>query len=631
MEVAGTSLERGAPARSFSQGNLTRAWSHPRLARLARRSKNAHAVPGANNCETPAMPVSGRHLELLRTYIGPQRRQAALLAVLLLTSIALQLVNPQLLRYFIDSALAGAELQALSAAAAGFIAVALLTQALAAAAQYVGESLGWTATNALRADLTLHLLKLDLSFHNKRTSGELVERIDGDVTALAGFFSRFVVNVLGNLALVVGVLLVVWLEDWRAGLALTAFAMTALLVLFGLRTVAVGRWGRVREVSAQMYGFFGERLAGTEDIRSSGAVPHVMRELSLHHRAWLAARRDAIAATSVIWSATIITFAIGTAIAFGVGGSLFAAGAITIGTVYLLFHYTELLRRPIEQLRRELEEMQHAFASVARVQELFGISSRLTQSGSVSLPAGPLGVDIEDVSFAYDRELVLRDVSLHLAPGRVLGLLGRTGSGKTTLAGMLLRFHDPIEGVVRIGGIDLRDVAPTDVRGRATLVSQDVQLFHASVRDNVTFFDRSIDDSRAVAVLEQLGMGPWLGARGGGLDTAVTPGAVSAGEAQLIAFARAFLREPGLVVLDEASSRLDPATERHIERAIDALLADRTGIVIAHRLETVQRCDEILILEGGRVLERGPRAALAADSSSHFSGLLRTGLEEVLA
>jgi ATP-binding cassette, subfamily B, bacterial len=174
------------------------------------------------------------------------------------------------------------------------------------------------------------------------------------------------------------------------------------------------------------------------------------------------------------------------------------------------------------------------------------------------------------------------------------------------------------------------------VRSRATLVSQDVQLFYASVRDNVTFFDGEIDDARVTGVLDRIGLGGWLRALprrsgDGPLATEMLAGGLSAGEAQLLAFARVFVRDPGLVILDEASSRLDPATERHIERAIDALLADRTGIVIAHRLATVQRCDRILILEGGRVVEQGARSALAQDPSSRFAQLLRSGLEQVLA
>lgn len=579
------------------------------------------------------MDAARRYAALFRRYVGPHWPRLALLGLLLASSIGLQLANPQLLRAFIDGAIAGSPAGSLVLLAAIFVVLALLNTLVSSAAQYVGESLGWAATNALRADLALHCLRLDLGFHSSRTPGELIERIDGDVTSLAGFFSRFVVNVIGNLALVVGVLIVVTGEDARAGAALAAFALVAVLVLGRLRSIAVRHWRRVREVAAALYGFLAEHLAGTEDIRASGAEGHVLNGLALQHRAWLAARRRAVQATSVIWASTILTFALGSAVAFGMGGYLWSIGAISLGTVYLLFHYTELLRRPIEQLRQELEELQRAVAGLGRVDELLRIPSRLVEGRGVALPAGPLEVELDGVTFAYEPagEPVLREVTLRVPRGRVLGVLGRTGSGKTTLARLLLRFHDPDRGSVRLGGADLREPRLDDVRSRATLVSQDVQLFHASVRDNVTFFDPSVDDARITEVLERIGLGSWLRRldASGGLDLEMTAGSLSAGEAQLLAFARVFLRDPGLVILDEASSRLDPATERRIELAIDALLDGRTGIVIAHRLATVRRCDDILVLEDGRIVEHGPRAALEADPSSRFAALLRRGLEEV--
>jgi ABC-type multidrug transport system fused ATPase/permease subunit len=211
-------------------------------------------------------------------------------------------------------------------------------------------------------------------------------------------------------------------------------------------------------------------------------------------------------------------------------------------------------------------------------------------------------------------------------------VLGRTGSGKTTLTRLIFRFYDPASGAVRLGGTDLRELRLGALHRAVGVVTQDVQLFQASVRDNLTLFDASIPDTRIMEVLEELGLAPWIDGLPCGLDTEVASGGkgLSAGEAQLLALARVFLRDPGLVILDEASSRLDVATERLLERAVDRLLCGRTGIVIAHRLRTVQRADEILVLENGCVREHGPRLALAADPYSRFSVLLRAGLEEVL-
>jgi ABC-type multidrug transport system fused ATPase/permease subunit len=289
------------------------------------------------------------------------------------------------------------------------------------------------------------------------------------------------------------------------------------------------------------------------------------------------------------------------------------------------------------------------------VAELLALRPRVREAPQPTpLPDGPLSVAFEQVTFTYNddlpddehdailaesqpdrasRPIVLRDVSFSLAPGRVLGLLGRTGSGKTTLTRLLFRLYDPDAGCVRLGGTDLRQVPLDGLRGHVAMVTQDVQLFQASVRDNLALFNRQIDDARILQALSELELREWAEALPDGLDTRLGAGGLglSAGEAQLLAFARVFLRDPGLVILDEASSRLDPATERLLERAIDRLMAGRTGIIIAHRLRTVQRADEILILEGGRVAEHGARAQLAADPDSRFAQLLAVGLNEVLA
>jgi ATP-binding cassette subfamily B protein len=260
--------------------------------------------------------------------------------------------------------------------------------------------------------------------------------------------------------------------------------------------------------------------------------------------------------------------------------------------------------------------------------------SAIIERPTARLAAPPFAVDFERVVFGYEGEApVVRELSFHVQPGERLGLLGRTGSGKTTLTRLLFRLYDPLGGTIRLNGIDLRTLALPDLRQHIAIVTQDIQLFNASVRDNLTFFNCDIADARIMQVLDELDLLDWLDRLPKGLDTKLEPGGkgISAGEAQLLAFARVYMKDPGLVILDEASSRLDPATDHRLQRAVDRLLAGRTAIIIAHRLATVQTVDSILILEEGHCCENGPREELASNPQSRFAQLLRTGLEEALA
>jgi ABC-type multidrug transport system fused ATPase/permease subunit len=555
---------------------------------------------------------------------------AVVLGCLVLSTIGLQLASPLILRRFIDAAQRGESLRTLTVIAAAFLAVAILAQVVSVAETYVAQDLGWLATNRLRVDLAVHCLRLDPQFHAAHSPGELIERIDGDVLAIANFFSRFVLYILGNGLLVLGVLVLFWDVDWRTGAAMTVLVAACMIAVFVLRDVATPHWRAARQASAELMGFIEERLSGTEDIRSSGATDYVMRRLYERLRARLrTARRAGVVGYSLGWVLTL-TFYGAMAIALGLGSYLYLQGAISIGTVYLLLAYTQMLDRPLEMLTRQFQDFQQAGAGVRRIQALFALRSAITDGRGERLPGGPLSVDFDRISFSYDPdEPVLRDVSFRLEPGTVLGILGRTGSGKTTLSRLIFRLYDPDSGVIRLGGVDPRDARVTELRARVGMVTQDIQLFHASIRDNLTLFDATIPDARIEEVLEELGMLDWCRALPQRLDTKISAGAsgLSAGQAQLLAFARVFLKDPGLVVLDEASSRLDPATERLLERAVDRLLDVRTGIVIAHRLGTVRRAGQILILEDGEIVEYGPRSELERDPASRFAALLRAGME----
>ncbi|HVB21037.1 MAG TPA: ABC transporter ATP-binding protein [Ktedonobacteraceae bacterium] len=574
-----------------------------------------------------------RYWRLLAHYLRPHWLGMSLLAVILCGTICVQVVTPLVASYFIDQATSGGDMHNLIMLALLTMGLALVGQGLAVGETYVAEQVSWAATNALRADLVAHLLRLDATFHTAHTPGELIERVDGDVATLARFFSRFVVYVLGNGVLLVGVLALLYHVDWRVGLGMSAFVVLALAAMLRIRAVAAPSWAADRQANADFYGFLGEYLGGLQDIRSSGAGAFVLRRCAEVMRSWLAVTRKAQMWGYGMSATSLGLFALGTAVAFALSAMLFKADTLTIGTVYLIFQCTEMLRQPTEQIRNEVQDLQQADASIARIEALLGTAPRVTDGPGVTLPPGSLSVELDGVSFGYAQDApVLRNVSVSLSPGRVLGVVGRTGSGKTTLTRLLLRFYDPLVGAVRLGGVDLRAVSLAAVRSRIGLVTQEVHLFQASVRDNLTLFDDDVPDERIRTVLDTLGLAGWLRELPRGLDTQLLTGGtgLSAGQAQVLACARILLRDPDLVILDEPSSRLDPATDRLVQTVLGRLLDSRTGIIVAHRLSTLAYADDILVLEDGQVREYGPRLALAADPTSRFAELLRVETSEVL-
>ena len=582
-------------------------------------------------------------LNLSSTYLRPQRRQLGVLGLLLIGGIALQLINPQIIRIFIDATQA-AETQNIFRAAVLFIGLSFLQRALMIASVYLSERIGWETTNALRIDLTHHCLSLDMGFHKRITPGELIERIDGDVSMLTNLFSQLGLRVLSNLVLILGILVLLFREDWRVGVGLTLYTILTFTVLMAMQRVAVGRWLAVRTSSAAQSGFIEERLSGTEDLRAAGAEQHSLNQLDdLSHKLLISSQRAELA-SNLSFAITNVLFVIGYALGLAIGVGLYQSGQASIGSAFLIVYYIGMIAGPLEVIRDQAEDLQQAGASVTRVASLLATQPLVREQSRRRLPETALAISLEHVSFGYkdqheqgspneEQSTTLHDISLHVPAGQILGLLGRTGSGKTTLSRLLLRLYDVDTGSIQIDSYELRELALADLRARVGMVTQDVQLFQASVRDNLSLFSPAIHDDNIQHALIQLGLWEWAAGLPQGLDTQLGSAGIglSAGEAQLLAFARVLLRNPGLIILDEASSRLDPATERLLDQALDRLLQGRTAVIIAHRLATVLRADQIVILEQGRIIEQGQRAQLAKDASSRFAHLLRVGAGEELS
>ena len=572
---------------------------------------------------------------LLGASLGRERKPLAIVLAVLLVAMGLRLAMPALLGRFVDDAIAGEPLDALTTLALAYVGAALTAEVLQLTVVWASVRLSWRAGNRLRERLSAHALRLEMAWHGRHSPGQLIERIDGDVEAMVLFFTGVVVHVVGNAVLIAGMLVVAFVIDPWAGALLLVTAVAGGAVMVRLRVAAVPDREAERESAAQLYGDLEERLGGLEDLRANGAGRYAVHRLHANSaRLWRDSRRASFKGDSA-HALAAMTFAAGSVATLAAGIVLHRRGAVSVGAVLSLFRYSEMLRQPLERIAEQLKEMQRALAGARRASTLLATEPAMAEGvlGPEALPPGPLAVDFDHVTFRYraDRAPAVEDVDLHLAPGTHLGVVGRTGSGKTTLGRLLLRLWDVDEGAVRVGGADVRHLSSEALR-RVAVVTQDVDLFRASVRDNLTLFGaRPAGDDEITAVLRRVGLGRWLASLPDGLDTFVAGGSgLSAGEAQLVAFARAFLADADVVVLDEASSRLDPVTEARIADATRDLLAGRTAVIVAHRLETLDEVDEIAVLDDGVGVEHGSRLVLGADPASRYARLLRTASSGVL-
>jgi ATP-binding cassette subfamily B protein len=560
----------------------------------------------------------------LRRYLGPQRKSVVIMAMFLLCSITLEIAEPRIAAYFIESVRRGSTERVLVAIAFMFLGVAGLRQIAKVVAAYASERVSWTATNAAREDLAAHVLSLDLSFHESRSPGELIERIDGDINQVADFFSSLIVYLIGNALLVLGILGALTVLDWRMGLTFVAVTLLAYVLLARVAGVATVKWEDDREQSALFFGYVSEAMRATEDLKSSGSTGYAMARFHRHLRAWLPVKVRAEGWGSAIWVVLSLVFTCSSALAFGYAGIFYQDGNVSLSGAFLIVAYATMLSTPIEVLRHQLQSLQQASAAVRRTAELFAYKSTLVD-GTSAVPSGALSARFDCVSFSYQDKKILEGLSFEVPAGNSLGLVGRTGAGKSTIADLLFRMYDPSAGRVVLGGVDTRDATLSSLRSQVGFMTQDVQVFNATLRENLTFFDHTVDDARLLSVFDALELRPWLNSLSDGLSAKISPSSLSAGQAQLLALARVFLKHPGLVILDEPSSKLDLVTGAMVERALDHMLEGRTSIIIAHRLDTILRTDRVLVLSEGAVIEQGATAELMADPNSHLSELYRMG------
>jgi ABC-type multidrug transport system fused ATPase/permease subunit len=574
------------------------------------------------------MPTQTARWRALAALLRPDAWRWVGLGALVACGSGLILTGPLIVREIVDRATAGTTTGQLTRLAVLFLIVAVATQLINMAVAWVATVTAWHTTNGIRLRLARHVLGLSHGFHRRHTPGELIQRVDGDVTSVSDFMGRVIPRAAGAVFMMVGMIGVLAVVDWRLAVGAVVYVAAAVAVIIRGRHRAVGESSDEMGSYARLYGGIEERLTAAEDLRSNGAGAHAMWRFVEDSADALgsAVRREK--AFLRMWWGVDGSVAAGSVVSLIASALMVSRHMISVGDAFLLFQYVLLLSRPLEDMVDQLETVQKANGAMVRVIDLLAVEPEVRDDGTTHPPDGPLSVEFRDVAFDYgDDTAVLQSINLSFAAGRAIGLIGRTGSGKTTLSRLVLRLVEATGGSVLLGGVPIEQIPLDDLRRRVALVPQEVELLSGTVRDNVTLFDEMPTDDAVAAALRNAGLESLaeggihrrLGAGGAGL---------SAGEAQLLALARVWLRNPDIVVLDEATARIDPATEAELEAAVARLCEGRTTLIIAHRLSTLRHVDEIVVLDHGRVIEHGNRADLADDIDSRYRHLLELALDD---
>ena len=550
---------------------------------------------------------------------------AAILLSMLVTGTTLTL--PRLMQMAIDNCMTATEIDIASRIgglgelalmygiavavtfAAGFIQVILL--------EYIGQSI----MNRLRNDLYRHLLCLDLAFFHSHPAGRLVTRLTNDIQNMHEMFTSVMVTLFNDVLKLIGILVVLYLLNVRLAMVMTVFLPLSLIVTLLFSRLARDRFRAIRSQLAVLNAFLQETVSAVNVLQLFGRQQESLSRFKELNQEYLQRTLRQIRLFGTFMPLTEFLGSLAMAIILWYGGGEIIREQLTLGELVAFISYMRLFFQPMRELSQKYSIVQSAMASAERIFQLLDTRS------SINAPQSPLPGELikgeirfEKVCFGYreEKEEVLHAIDLQIRAGETVALVGSTGAGKSTLISLLVRFYDPTSGRILIDGHDLREFAPETLREKIGIVLQDVLIEPDTILANITL-GTGQDRQHVQEILEQTGMDSFIGRLPDGLDTRIGEGGLdlSAGEKQLLAFARVLCRNPTVLILDEATASVDTEAENLLEQAISASFSGRTSVVIAHRLSTVRRADRIVVMDRGRIVEQGSHEELMENHGTY--------------
>lgn len=551
-------------------------------------------------------PASRAH-RLLRDEIWAVRAPTTIAFLVLIASVIMTLGCPLVVRIFVDQASGGASERTLATISVGYLALALFAGLSRVAASYLGVRCGWHIADSLRIkmlrDAIISTPILDIE---KRRVGETLEKVEGNADIVGRSIAESGFNLVGNVAVAAGAVGLMFLLFPIIGAGMSLLVVVVSFILNRLSHTAIRRWERARHQQAELFGFVGDALRARDDLIPLGQMNWIVARVTNALDQLYRTEGGAYIYGRAFWPLTQLFIGLAFGIGFGFGLQRLEHGAITIGALTAIYLYIDLLQRPLEQVSSQagqLQKMVAVLAIIANTLDVGDVRASDTIIKTADLPDGPLSVKFDSVTFSYDDATVLHGVSFEVQPGHSLGIIGRTGAGKSTIINLLCGLAQPKTGRVTIGGVDASTVSEVEFANHVTVISQRAHVFEGTVRENVTLFDNRVSDELVWGVIGELNAASWVRDLPEQLSTRIGSGgrSLSEGEMQLLAGARALIRPYGLLLVDEGASRLDEATERFWYGLLSKVMRDRTVLVIAHRWSSLQVVDQVLSINNGHV------------------------------
>jgi ATP-binding cassette, subfamily B, bacterial len=561
-------------------------------------------------------PRTRRRLSTLRALVAPYKLRAILSILSLLAATATALAPPLLAKYALDDAINPDSGGHLYLVVAAFLAAGLANWGMTYAQTYLTGWVGERMLADLRTQLFRHLQRLSLGYYERTRAGVIISRLTNDVEALDQLVTEGIASLVKNTLTLIGTAILLFVLDWRLGLATLAVIPAMSVATYFFRKYSARAYSSVRERLGLVTATLAEDIAGMRVVQAftrEHANTHRFREISDHYRQ---ANQQTVVLNGLYFPFVDLLSTVALAVVLGYGGHLYFEGAVTIGTLFAFLLYVQNFFDPVQDLSQLYGTFLSATAALDKITDVLDEEPQvLDRAGAGDLPEIAGDVRFERVRFSYGRgDEVLHGIDLDVPAGTTVALVGHTGAGKSTIAKLLARFYDPTDGRITIDGLDLRDVTQASLRRQLGVVPQEGFLFAGTVRDNIAFGEPDASPEQIVAAAQAVGAHDFIMRLEDGYETELGERGLrlSLGQRQLVAFARALLADPRILVLDEATSSVDIGTERRIEVALRTLLMGRTAFVIAHRLSTIRNADLIVVLEHGHVVEQGSHEELLA-------------------